>query len=89
VTALRSILHEYELATSQDLLSLAHWFAGQLKVPTQTAADYPVPHQQQQQHAVSGYSNSQGENPAESYSEEKHRKYLWMGSYGMMLSLWF
>ena len=36
VQALRRVLSEYELSTSQDLLSLAHWLAQELKViPTE------------------------------------------------------
>ena len=36
VQALRRVLGEYELSTSQDLLSLAHWLAQELKaIPTE------------------------------------------------------
>ena len=36
VQALRRVLSEYELSTSQDLLSLAHWLAQELKaIPTE------------------------------------------------------
>ncbi len=33
VWVLRRLLHQYELATSQDLLALMKWFVGQLNLP--------------------------------------------------------